>query len=644
LSEASQYLNTGLECLNDSLWFEAGDNLDSAMSRLSALENVDSLDPATSIATQALKDTVQALMLKVAAASGEVEELNPLTDVTEADVDSSENLASHAFDSLSNSLDYSLYDLPVSKPLPGRVQQALSYFNGPARKVFAKWLNRKSRYEAFVRERLEARGMPKDLFFLAMVESGLNPRAYSHARAAGMWQFIPGTGRRYGLMDDYWIDPRRDVLAATDAALSYLQSLFSEFGDWQLAMAAYNCGEGRIRRELAKDSTLDYWSMKLPAETRFYVPKILAAMIIGHEPERFGFTIDDPHPVLAFDTITVTDCLPLKDVAKAVQATEEQIQDLNPSLRRWCTPPNRKAHILYLPPGTRETFAQAYAKMDKSSLLSWKQYRVTSGDNLSIIARKFGISTPALKSANQLKSNRLHIGQTLIIPIPINGGTGEFEAEVLRATESTPKKRLEVTYRVRRGDNLFDIGRRFNLSVDKLRALNGLTKREKIYAGQILKVGNSPAALPTTHRPTSSTSTKVAGEEAKPSSNDKAALGNPQTHVVAKGETIFGLSRTFGVTQADLVRWNDLEGKDLKAGQKIVYYSKAASAGLMSASAAPLRPEQAPASVPEQYYVVKPGDTLWDISQRFQSSVEQLKHWNDGLASVLKPGTRLRVR
>jgi membrane-bound lytic murein transglycosylase D len=633
MAKASEYLNTGMDCLNDSLWFEAGESLDSAMGQLSLLDSLDTLDVATRIASKALKDTVQALMLRVAAVSGEVEEINPISDLIDEDVGEAGDSASHAFDSLSGTLNYALYDLPLPRPLPPRVQKALAYFNGPARKVMARWLNRKSRYDAFVRERLEARGMPRDLFYLAMVESGLNPRAYSHAAASGMWQFIPGTGRRYGLHDDYWIDPRRDVLAATDAALSYLQTLFNEFGDWQMAMAGYNCGENRIRRELKRDSSLTYWDMKLPAETQFYVPKILAAMIIGHEPERFGFTIDDPHAPLAFDTMTVTDCLPLRDIAKSLSVTEEEIQDLNPSLRRWCTPPNRKAHILYLPAGSRDTFAAAYARMDKSKLLAWKQHRVVKGENLGGIASRYGISLAALKSANRLKSNRLHIGQNLIIPVPSSGGTGEIEAEALRQAERMPKKHLEVTYRARRGDNLYDISRRFGLTVDKLRAMNGMGKRDKLLAGQVLRVGKAAPDKPLP----------------APRSRDESIevpAGKPKYHVVQKGETVFGLAKSFGVTQADLMRWNMLEGRALKAGERIVHYGEAQDLKSPNASQSKdsASEQRVVSSEPAQYYTVKSGDTLWDISQRFQSSVEKLRDLNGATASALRPGTRLRVR
>src|SRR5690606_37266900 len=279
----------------------------------------------------------------------------------------------------------------ITRPLNPRILRAMTVFTGHGRGYFAKWLNRKSRYEKLVHDKLEARGMPKDLIYLAMVESGFNPKAWSKASASGLWQFISGTGRRYGLKDDWWYDPRRDPMLATDAALEYLTDLQDEFQDWHQAMAAYNCGEGRVRRHRVKDSIMSYWDMPLPKETRFYVPKILAAMIIGRDPERYGFVIDKPEPAFQVDTATVTHCLTIAAIAKAAGISEDTVMSLNPSLRRWCTPPNRTAHTLYLPPGTRDAFWAAYEALDKASLVNWRHHIVARGQTLSGIGARYGV-------------------------------------------------------------------------------------------------------------------------------------------------------------------------------------------------------------------------------------------------------------
>jgi len=531
-----------------------------------------------------------------------------------------------------------------------------------------------------------------------------------------MWQFISGTGRRYGLKDDFWIDPRRDIVAATEAALSYLGALNKEFDDWHLAMASYNCGENRVRRLLAKDSSLTYWTMPLPAETRFYVPKILAAMIIGHNPERFGFKIDSPEEPMAFDSVTVNDCLPISTIAKAVGVREAIIMDLNPSLRRWCTPPNRQSHIVYLPVGTREAFVREYAAMDKSKLLSWKQHDVKRGDNLGGIAHKYGVSVEALRSVNHgIKPSRLRVGQTLIIPVPSSGGMGELEAELRRETEVSLKRQMKVTYRVRKGDNLFDIAKRFGVNMNAIRAANGIGARDRLLAGQLLRIPRKGA---------STGDYATAGVE----------KGTKRFYRVAKGESLFSLSQKWNVPVSELKRWNQIKSDNLKAGQRLTYYSeegvkempkspsqisqttinppeenerakpearstktvKQPALGATNKShkhevqsgeslyhiakvnglsvnelvslndiklgeaihpgdslklGKPKEKSETPATgrrtlseKPEQWYTVKSGDTLWDISQRSQSSVEEIRNLNQHLASNLKPGIRIRVR
>ncbi|MBW8890408.1 MAG: lytic transglycosylase domain-containing protein [Fibrobacteres bacterium] len=241
-----------------------------------------------------MRDSVQKMLIFSVAMTQKMGEPAPFTQQFDEEMEDVPDSSVKAMDSITHFIDGTKYTLPLTTPLDPRILQAMAVFMGPGRGYFTKWLARKSRYEDLIMAKLDERDLPHDLMYLAMCESGFNPKAWSKASASGMWQFISGTGRRYGLHDDWWYDPRRDPMLATDAALDYLDDLHDEFQDWHLSMAAYNCGEGKIRKMLAQDSTRGYWKMPLPPETRFYVPKILAAMIIGHDPKRYGFFIDNP--------------------------------------------------------------------------------------------------------------------------------------------------------------------------------------------------------------------------------------------------------------------------------------------------------------------------------------------------------------
>src|SRR5690606_24796128 len=380
-----------------------------------------------------------------------------------------------------------------------------------------------------------------------MIESGFNPRAWSHASASGLWQFISGTGRRYGLKDDWWEDPRRDPVRATDAALDYLEDLYSEFGDWHQAMAAYNCGEGRIRRELRKDPTLTYWDMSLPKETRYYVPKILAAMIIGRNPAVFGFnTAGQEHPPLSFDTVTITKTLPIKGIAQVVGVTEDSLKNLNPALRRWSTPPGRDRYNLYLPAGTRDVFL---ANMDRIEVLpdvSMQRHRVTRGQTLSGSAARYGVPMSEIRAANGMKNSRLRAGQVLTIPVPAARG----ETRVAAAAGGR--------HTVRSGETLSGIAARYRVSVSGLRRANDMQPSTILQAGRVLVIpgrGDDVAAA-------------SEGQSAR-----SPAPSGRRVPAVRAGETLSGLAARYGVSQASLRAWNGLRGHTIRVGQKLVYHS-----------------------------------------------------------------------
>ncbi|MDQ3002008.1 MAG: LysM peptidoglycan-binding domain-containing protein [Fibrobacterota bacterium] len=684
-SEVAEFVKLGQEDLKDSLWFQAGEDFDSALVRLSALESTDSLSPTVYSHIHSYRDSVQKLLIFTVAMTSQMSQPVPWTAQFNEEMEEVQDSSVRAVDSITHSIDPRNYTLPLTTPLEPRILQAMAVFMGPGKGYFTKWLNRKSRFEDLILKKLEARGMPKDLIYLAMVESGFNPKAWSTASASGLWQFISGTGRRYGLKDDWWYDPRRDPMLATDAALEYLADLHDEFQDWPQAMAAYNCGEGRVRRFIREDSTRGFWDMPLPKETRFYVPKILAAMIIGRNPERYGFVVDKQESAFAFDTVTVAHCLTIATIANSAGVSEDTILALNPSLRRWCTPPNRTEHTLYLPSGSRESFLASYDRLDKAKLVNWRHHIVARGENISHIASKYRVSVAAIKATNKIKGNRLHKGQSLLIPLAPQDAGKYLEQDI--AEVSTRESKFKGgTYKVKSGDNLFDIARRFGTTVSALLAANNLRRGAVIKSGQRLKLtgkGQSQIAdEPESHRSPVAMAEIIPREKAPRAKEPVRTEATPQpgtfaVHTVQVGESLYSITRGLGVSEEDLRKWNAIEGSRILVGQRLKYVvSKAgdesvktaskdegeavdeedtspamekvarsgktvpvASAGFISPPA-----HRAAKAEEKQYYVVKSGDTLWDISVKNRSTVRKLKDLNGRLSSVLKPGTRIRVR
>jgi membrane-bound lytic murein transglycosylase D len=368
------------------------------------------------------------------------------------------------------------------------------------------WLERKGMYGPMIRAELRARGMPEDLLYLALIESGLSPRAYSKAAASGLWQFIAETGQRYGLEVNAEVDERRDPVKSTTAALDYLTYLYNRFDSWYLAAAAYNTGEnrvGRIMRETfgkEKGTDDDFWAIahRLPRETRDYVPLMLAAGHIGKEPAEFGFPDLEYQEPLAYETVWVPGSTELAMIARAAGVSEDAVVDLNLHLMRKRTPPNRGWSVR-IPQGTRVAFEASFPALYRAARLApadgplhagiaapqrtataaastaARTHRVARGETMGHIAQRYGVSVAALRSANSgVDPRRMRVGQTLRVPA---GGS----AQVARAA-SAPQY-----HQVRRGENLTVIASRYGVSVRQLQSWNGL-RTTRIQAGQRLRV------------------------------------------------------------------------------------------------------------------------------------------------------------
>jgi membrane-bound lytic murein transglycosylase D len=337
----------------------------------------------------------------------------------------------------------------------------------------------------------KSEGIPLDLAYVPLVESAFKSNALSRVAARGMWQFMQGTASENGLQQNWFLDERSDPEKATRAAAMYLKALSGMFdGDWNLALASYNAGPGRIQRAIKSSKTFDYWKMTstskyLPRETREYVPMIQAAIIIARNPARYGFEISGATPP-AYETVTVPDALDLHYIAEWAGVTLEQLQALNPELRRTTTP--NHDHELKVPAGTAVTIQGKLAAADPALFAKLKFYTVKSGDTVSSIARQFKLTSAELRAANDLKSTaRVKARQTLMIPQPRASGLPARPAASAVAATASAAKNTTTTYRVKRGDTLFGIARQFDTTVDDLKRLNHLSSNN-ISVGERLTV------------------------------------------------------------------------------------------------------------------------------------------------------------
>ncbi|TAJ98728.1 MAG: LysM peptidoglycan-binding domain-containing protein [Candidatus Manganitrophaceae bacterium] len=312
------------------------------------------------------------------------------------------------------------YDVPIV--YNELVSDYIVFFQTRLREKFELWLARSGQYLPMMRDILREHQLPEDLVFLALIESGFNPKAFSRAKAAGPWQFIKGTGKKYGLRIDQWIDERRDPVKSTAAAAKYLKDLFGMFGSWPLSMASYNAGEGRIMRAMARTKADDFWELKqsrhIRPETKNYVPKFMAATIIAKNPQKYGFIIEY-HPPFLYDEVEISKATSLKTIAKAAGVTLAEIKVYNPELKKETTPPGYPHYRLKLPPGTRETFLANFTptpeKEPKSNPV--QKHRISKGETLNSIARKYDVSVGSLLRANELdRDSTIKTGHYLIIP------------------------------------------------------------------------------------------------------------------------------------------------------------------------------------------------------------------------------------
>lgn len=379
------------------------------------------------------------------------------------------------------------------KPLDSPLVEAEARWFANNPEYMARMMERAKLYLYYIVEEVEKRGMPMEIALLPAIESAYKANAYSRARASGLWQFIPSTGRLYGLKANWWYDGRRDVQASTQAALDYLEKLYNDFdGDWHLALAAYNAGEGKVMRMMKynerKGKPTEYQHLKLKRETQHYVPKLMAMASIVADPAKYGVQLADIPNEPYFTRVETGSQVDLGVVAKLVDLPVDDLHDINPGYRRWATDPNGPHHLL-VPADKKDALIEGLNNLPEEDRIKWQHHAVKRGETLSEIGRRYGLSVEALRTANNLRSNLLRVGQDLLIPISARPITVAAVRANYRSSDARIAGRNEpVIHRVRRGDTLSSIARRYNVLVHQLAKWNFMSVNGVLRLGQRLKI------------------------------------------------------------------------------------------------------------------------------------------------------------
>ena len=403
-------------------------------------------------------------------------------------------------------------------------------------------------------EKLEQQNMPLELVLLPIVESAFDPFAYSHGRAAGMWQFIPATGKRFGMKQTWWYDGRRDVMASTQGAINYLNYLVKMFdGNWFHALAAYNSGEGRVLRAIRKNKksgkTTDFWNLQLPKETSAYVPKLLALADILANSDKYNFQWPEIPNIPLTQEVTIGSQIDLALAAEMANLTVKELHALNPGFNRWATDPNGP-HSLLLPIDKVDEFSAELAKTDSSQRLNWVRHKVKSGDSLIKLAKKYHTTTDIISKVNELKSNVIIAGDHLVIPVALKSLDSYSLSQEQRLAKTQLKKSggYKLNHTVKRGDTFWDLSREYKVNLRQLAKWNGMAPTDTLRPGKKLVVWVNSVSK----------------------SQRKDAVMRTLTYTVRNGDSLARIASKFKVKVADLQKWNQSKLKKyLQPGQKL---------------------------------------------------------------------------
>lgn len=420
-------------------------------------------------------------------------------------------------------------------------------------------------YLYYIIEESIKRGLPSELALLPVVESAYDPFAYSHGRAAGIWQFIPGTGRAFGLKQTWWYEGRRDIVAATDAAMDYLESLNRQFdGDWMLALASYNSGAGTVRnaikRNQRKGKPTDFWSLDLPKETRAYVPKLIAISQLFAEPEKYGITLIDYPYQPFFEAIDIGGQLDLAMAAKMADLPMEELYRLNPAFNRWATDP-KGPHRILVPVGKADQMRAEIDKLPMEKRVAWARYTIQRGDSILSISKKHNITPDLLKQVNHLSSNNIRAGKTLLIPQssePLDHYSLSAEQRLASKQNRSVSGKQKVMHKVKNGETFWSISRQYGVHHRTLAKWNGMAPTDTLSVGKTLVIWTN---------------------QAQPTSEMQSQRMRKIRYRARSGDSYAGIANRFNVSLGQLRRWNDIDIKKyLQPGDMLTLYVDVANA------------------------------------------------------------------